>query len=411
MRDTMKRATPPPPPLRATAAPSAAQRLLGQLTVGLMAFLTVVDLFATQAVLPALAARFQVDPATMGNAVNACTLGMAAAGLGVALLGHRIDRRRGVVVSLLLLAVPTVLLAVAPDVGTFAGLRIVQGILMATAFSLTLAFLGDAAPMGGSSGAVAAYVTGNVASNLFGRLLSASVADVWGLGLSFVVFAALNLAGAALAAGTLRRMTGAMPATMLHHSGMRPMAAWRQHLGDPALRAAFAMGFCILFAFIGTFTYVNFVLFRPPVSLGMMQIGLVYFVFLPSILTTPLAGRLVALIGSHRALLTGFALALAGMPLLLMSNLTALLSGLVMVGIGAFLAQAIAAGTVVRLARADPASASGLYLASYFLGGLIGSAGLGQVFVTFGWPATVAGTGTALLLAAALAGRVALPRS
>jgi hypothetical protein len=61
-------------------------------------------------------------------------------------------------------------------------------------------------------------------------------------------------------------------------------ARWR----DPALRAAFGLGFCILFAFIGTFTYVNFVLVRAPLSLGMMGVGFVYFVFLPSLVTAGL---------------------------------------------------------------------------------------------------------------------------
>ena len=56
--------------------------------------------------------------------------------------------------------------------------------------------------------------------------------------------------------------------------------------------AGFGVGFCILFAFIGTFTYVNVVLAMPPLSLDMMDVGLVYLVFAPSILTTPFAGRL-----------------------------------------------------------------------------------------------------------------------
>jgi hypothetical protein len=45
-----------------------------------------------------------------------------------------------------------------------------------------------------------------------------------------------------------------------------PFASWATHLRDPRLRASFAIGFLILFAFIGTFTYVNFVLVRPPTS-------------------------------------------------------------------------------------------------------------------------------------------------
>ena len=54
--------------------------------IGLTAFLTVVDLFATQAILPSLAQAYEVTPAAMGFAVNASTMGMAVAGLAVALL-------------------------------------------------------------------------------------------------------------------------------------------------------------------------------------------------------------------------------------------------------------------------------------------------------------------------------------
>ena len=44
---------------------------------------------------------------------------------------------------------------------------------MSAAFTLTLAYLGERCSAGDAAGALAAYVTGNVASNLFGRLLSA----------------------------------------------------------------------------------------------------------------------------------------------------------------------------------------------------------------------------------------------
>src|SRR3954470_12948861 len=103
------------------AAPATLRR---GLVIALTAFLTVVDLFATQAILPALAARYGVSPAAMGTAVNATTLGMAASSLGVALLSRRINRRRGILASLALLAVPTALLASAPDLASFTALRV-----------------------------------------------------------------------------------------------------------------------------------------------------------------------------------------------------------------------------------------------------------------------------------------------
>ena len=81
------------------------------LIIGLTAFLTVVDLFATQAILPSLAQHYRVTPAAMGFAVNACTMGMAVASIVVALFSRRINPRMGILLSLCMLAVPTALLA------------------------------------------------------------------------------------------------------------------------------------------------------------------------------------------------------------------------------------------------------------------------------------------------------------
>src|SRR3954447_18797599 len=117
--------------------------VLRSLVIGLTAFLTVVDLFATQAILPSLTKHYNVTPAAMGFAVNASTMGMAVAALVVGFLSPHIDRRVGILLSLALLAVPTMLLAVAPNLAVFTMLRIAQGLCMASAFALTLAYLGE----------------------------------------------------------------------------------------------------------------------------------------------------------------------------------------------------------------------------------------------------------------------------
>ena len=234
--------------------------------------------------------------------------------------------------------------------------------------------------------------------------MSAAVADHFGLSANFQLFAALNLFGAALAFAVLQRATP-LVAESPEGSGLV------QHLRNPALRAAFAIGFLILFAFIGTFTYVNFVLVRAPLAVRPMQIGLVYCVFLPAILTTPLAGHAVTRLGTRRTFWAALTLAAVGLPFLLTPSLAAVLAGLTLVGAGTFFAQAVATGFVGRAATGDRGSAGGLYLASYFLGGLAGSFVLGQLFDRVGWPACVAGIGAALALAALLAFRLAHGRA
>jgi MFS transporter, YNFM family, putative membrane transport protein len=384
--------------------------LLRSLVIGLTAFLTVVDLFATQAILPSLAKAYNVSPAAIGFAVNASTIGMAIAGLAVAFFSRRIDRRRGILISLTLLSIPTALLAVAPDLTMFTLLRVAQGLCMSTAFALTLSYLAEHCSAEDTAGAFAAYITGNVASNLFGRLMSAALVDYLGLAANFYIFAALNLAGAVLVYYTIARTEPMqqMAAPDVSHTAS-PFAAWATHLRNPALRSSFMIGFLILFAFIGTFTYVNFVLVAEPLNLSRMTLGFVYFVFLPAIFTTPLAGTLAARLGTRPALWAGLGLAGAGLPLLLLASLPAVLAGMAMIGAGTFFAQATATGFVGRAATSDRGSASGLYLACYFFGGIVGSVVLGQLFVRFGWAACVIGIGMALLAAALLAIRLTLP--
>lgn len=367
--------------------------------VGLLAFLTLVDLFAAQALLPALARRYAVDAAAMGVAVNACTFGMAVSSLAVAFLSHRLERRRGIWISLALLSLPTLLLAVAPSLFAFALLRVTQGIFMAAAFALTLAHLGEHFSGRNAAGFFAAYVTGNVASNLVGRLAASAMADHFGVASAFCLFAALNIAGALLAWRFVAR-----PIETSSTPPVEPVAAQRRlrALGDPALLASFGIGFCILFAFIGTYTYVNFVLVAAPFDLGMMSLGFIYFVFLPAIITTPLGGRVVQRVGARAALWLSLALAGCGLPLVLSGSLPPVLLGLALIGVGTFLAQAAATSFVGATSDVDRGTASGLYLASYFLGGLVGSAVLGQLFVRYGWPACVAGITAALALAALL---------
>lgn len=387
------------------ASPGVAEHLRStgvvarSLVIALTAFLTLVDLFATQAILPSLARHYGVTPGAMGFAVNASTMGMAAAALGTAWFSQQIDRRLGILIALLVLAVPTALLAQAPNLTIFTLLRIAQGLCMATAFTLTLAYLGEHTSQADTASAFAAYITGNVASNLIGRLLSAAVADNLGITANFYFFALLNVTGAALVYFTIDRAPPMREGASVARSHV---AAWAMHLRNPPLRASFGVAFCILFAFIGTFTYVNFVLVRPPLMVGAMALGFVYFVFLPSIVTTPLAGHAVAWLGARGTMWASLGLAALGLPLLVTPELWAALTGMVLMAVGTFFAQATATGFVGRAATSDRGAASGIYLACYFLGGLFGSAVLGQVFDYAGWHAAVAGIGLALAAAAVL---------
>jgi predicted MFS family arabinose efflux permease len=380
--------------ISAAAPPQPGLSPARSLLIAVIGFLTLVDLFATQAILPSLAIEYGVSASKIGVAANSTTLGMAVAGLLVGAFSANVERKRAIGLSLLLLAVPTAALAYAPNLTIFSLLRITQGLFMAAAFTLTLTHLAERCEHRTAS-ALAAYVTGVVASNLVGRLTAAFVAGLVGATSSFLFFAALNVAGALLIAFALTRNE---PEPMGEPG--RFWSPWLRHLADPALRRTFAIGFLILFGFIGVFTYVGFVLMRPPHTLSMEALGLVFLVFAPSMMTTPTAGRITNRFGPGVTVPASLALALLGLGLMLLPSLPAVIAGMTLVGIGTFFAQAVATGHVGRIAEGDRAAASGLYLSSYYCGGLFGAAVIGQLFDRLGWNAALAGVFAALGLAA-----------
>lgn len=159
------------------------------------------------------------------------------------------------------------------------------------------------------------------------------------------------------------------------------------------------MGFVILFAFVGVFTYVNLHLTE---ALGVTPdaLGLVYLVFLPALLTTPYAARTVSRLGPRRTFEISGAVVVFGLLLTLMPALWLVLVGLAVFGAGTFFMQAAATGFVGRTATGDRAAANGMYLSSYYLGGLAGAFLLGQIHAVASWTGVVFAV---ILLMAAMA--------
>jgi YNFM family putative membrane transporter len=141
----------------------------------------------------------------------------------------------------------------------------------------------------------------------------------------------------------------------------------------------------------------------------MTQAGLVFRCFVPSLATTPAAGPLGARLGSARTAAIALLCAAAGASLSLVADVRAIVPGLVLFSSGIFLAQAVATSFVGRAARFERASASGLYLSTYYTGGIAAAAVIGVLYErfgvlyeSFGWSAAVIGVLLCLSMALAL---------
>ena len=348
---------------------------------GFCAFTT---LFAPQPLLPLLARAFAVTPGRASLLVTASTLAVAMAAPFAGIVADRLGRKRVIAPAAFLLAIPTLLAATASSFGQLLFWRFLQGVFTPGIFAVVIAYVNEEWEHGAGA-ATAAYVTGTVLGGFSGRVLAASVAASFGWRWAFVALGIVNLLGAAAIQAWLP--PGHKFLRARRHN---PLGAMLRHLRNPRLAATYVVGFCVMFTLLGTFTYVNFYLAAPPFSMSTAALGRLFVVYLVGAIITPRAGRMIDRMGHRFALVAAFTVGAAGVALTLAHSMTAVLAGLTLACTGVFVANSAGSSYVGSAATESRASAVGLYVTFYYVGGSAGSAIPGLIWSHPEWGACVA---------------------
>lgn len=350
---------------------------------GFCAFLT---LYAPQPILPMLAGVFHASNVMISLMITASTIGVALAAPVMGQVADRIGRKRIIVLSAFTLGAATLLIPTSTTLGMLLFWRFMQGVATPGVFSVTTAYVHDEWPPQGAASAISAYVSGTVIGGFSGRVIAGFIAERWGWHAAFFLLGAISLAIAVYVAAFLPAETKfarpELPARVFH--------AIVGHMGNPHLRAAYAIGFCVLFTQIALFTYVTFHLAAPPFLLSPGFLGSIFVVYLGGAIVTPLAGRRIGKDGHPRMLIFASFLGAAGALLTLAPNLWIIIAGLTLCSSGVFISQASATSFVGTAAANNRALALGLYVTFYYVGGSFGGTAPGWLWAAFGWPGCVA---------------------
>jgi predicted MFS family arabinose efflux permease len=257
---------------------------------------------------------------------------------------------------------------------------------MPAIFAVTIAYVSEEWAGLGVGRAMAAYVSGTVAGGVTGRFLAGLIADRYGWQGAFVVLGGVNLAVASALARYLPRSRRFVPETNV----LASLAGLSSHLKNPALWAAYAVGFNVLFSNVAAFTYVSFYLAAPPFWLGTVALGSVFFVYLAGLVVTPLGGRALDRFGYRAVFAVAIGMASVGVLLTLVAQLAVILTGLALCASGTFVCQSAATSYVGGTAGRARSSAVGLYVACYYAGGTVGALAPALAWHAAGWPGCVA---------------------
>jgi len=352
--------------------------------VAIGGFCAFLDLYAPQAVLPQLAAGFQVSPAAAGGTIGITTLAVAMSAPFAGILSDRFGRKATIVAAALLLSLPSLALTLATGLGQILVCRFVQGLLIPAIFSPLMAFVVEEWGPGEAADVMGLYVAGTALGGFSGRFVTALVADSFGWRSGFAALTLATLLGAAA-------LWAWLPSRQPAARQKRALGGLADHLGNPLLLATFVIGSALLFSVTSTFTYVNFYLAQPPFLLTTAQLGMVFLVYPVGAFAATSSGWLVRHLGRRRAGAAAFAVACLGALLTLPASLAAVAAGLALLVIGLFVAQSAAVGFVGETARSAKGAAVGLYVCIYYIGGSIGAVLPGlTVWPAAGWPGCVA---------------------
>jgi predicted MFS family arabinose efflux permease len=364
---------------------------LAIIAVTLAAIGAFLNVFATQPLLPLFEQIFHASKAEVGRTVSVTTLGVALSATFWGALAERVGRRKVIVLSTFLLAIPTILTATSGSLTQVVIWRFLQGIIVPGIFGVTIAYITEEWPRSRVPRVMSIYICGVTLGGFLGRLLPGVAAAH-----RLIPFVAPNWRNGFIAIGAIDVIFGFLLWCWLPHDSPLLANADRKtditrHFRNPQLIATCAVGFNVFFSLVATFSYVTFYLAAPPFNLSPAKLGALFMVYLVGLIVTPLGGIWISHVGSRTALICSVGASIMGILLTLIPNLPVILFGLIICSSGVFVCQTASNSYIQRIAQSGGrASATGLYVMVYYTGGGVAGVLPGLLWRYGQWKACVA---------------------
>jgi predicted MFS family arabinose efflux permease len=365
--------------------------------IGFFAFLNV---YSMQAVLPMVMHDFGASPLQAGATVGATVLAIALVSPFMGMLSDALGRKRILCTSLFAMTIPTILIPLADSLHTIVLLRFAQGLAVPGIVVVLIAYLSEEFKTVGVARMTSTYVGGTVMGGFCGRFITGHAGHVLGWRGAFVALAVLNFLGALWVLWALPASRHFVP----NRNVRGALQTLGRHLRNRRFLAICALGFCVLFSLVGSFTYVNLYLAQPPFSLSTAGLANVFGVYLLGVVATPMAGRFIVRYGFLKAVLTTLCLSACGLLLTLVPALPAVIAGLAVSSCCVFICQSATISHIADNVTEGRSLATGLYYLSYYAGGAAGTWVAGVAFEGWNWLGAV----LAIVMFQALAGGIAV---
>lgn len=351
-----------------------------------------------------------IDRSFPGTGTVVPTLTFAGYAFGILLLvplGDRVARRKLIASELLLLALASLTVALAPNAVTLLTASAAIGVF-ATAAQQAVPLAAELAPDAARGRVIGLVMTGL----LLGILLARTVSGVVGAAFGWrPVFGAASAIAAVLSI-VAWRLPGNAPARPLGYGALLASLAGliRRHRG---LRVASLQQALLFGAFSMFWVTLVLLLEEPYYGLGAREAGLFGILGAAGALVPPLAGRVADRYGAPVVALVGTTLVLIGFGLFGLfgeRSLYGLGAGVLVMDVGIQMTLIANQTRIYALDSAARGRLNTVFVTGIFIGGTAGSLAGVWAWSSGGWPAVCGAGSFAVAMALGLAIRDAVPR-
>lgn len=357
---------------------SSTQSIRLQFIVFALVAASFTNIYLTQPVLPILQEEFSVDIVRASLSVSAVILGIALFNLPFGLLVDRIAIQPIILIGGLMVAAGGLVCAFTENLNVLIASRFIQGAFIPALTTCIAAYLAKTLPAERLNIVMGSYVSATVLGGLGGRLLGGFIHPPLHWRYAFISAAVLILITTLIA---LKGLPKSPKTANRKHS---TISYWQLTKQWRFLRLFLcAMGSFAVFSSV--FNYLPFRLVASPFNFSTETITLLYLVYVMGIFMGPISGRVSNRLGSSTALIGGGVIFGAGLAMISLPFIAAIVFGLLLVCIGFFTAHAAAIGALNRKLSSGQGRANALYVLFYYVGGSLGITASGIAYDSGGW--------------------------
>ena len=353
--------------------------------------LVVGNIYYAQPLLDTLAHVFQVSQTLSGLIITMTQIGYAIGLLFIVPLGDLLENRRLIILVLFGTVTSLLIAGAAPSISVFFIASLLIGTTSVVA-QILIPFSAELSRPEERGQVVGQIVSGLLLGILFARAVSGFVAGLFGWR---TVYFSSAIALLILIAVLVRSLPTRKPGFSGNY-GQLLASLYHIFMAEPILRRRAAYQSAMFASFTGFWTTITFRLASPEYHFSEIQIGLFALAGAAGALIAPLAGRLGD--RGHQRLATGvaFLVALAGYLITLVhGQIWMLIAAAVLLDMAVQTTLVLGQQMIYTLKPEERSRLNTLYIATFFVGGAVGSAVASREYEHVGWEAVVA-TGTVL---------------